>query len=1777
MAVPARQSSIHYYPESVTFGFHTSDDIKKISVVEVSNPETFNALGYPTTGGLYDVLMGPSTDKSGNCGTCHLDKKYCPGHYGHIVLPLPCFHPMFLRTIVSIMKLSCPVCKLFVIPSKKKMILVAQLELLQYGLITEALDLWQIVNPHDEEIADDDEEAEEVGKKAFLSEEAEEHMRIHIHEVVEKMKKDAGIASSARPALTRNVENLRQTFIKTFLDSIATKANSKCTRCKGGWQKIILYKSRIVFSLKPGTVSAVVGGNMVMRADVDYKENEEPEDEEDNDEETEGKKKKKTRKSAAMMYITASDARDHLRELWRTEKELFGRLYPVLMSTNIKHPTDVFFLDIIPVIPPRYRPVNVIGGQMSENGQTTILRKIVTDTYVVKTALHAHKNDSMDHLPVDSQRLLNSIQGTTLLEKLQNAWQVLQQDINMIVDVGTSKDTQQMTGFRQIMEKKEGLLRMHMMGKRVNYAARSVITPDPNLDVEEVGVPDCFAKKLTYPTPVTSWNVYEMRDAVRNGPNIWPGATAIEDSNGKMILLNPKDASQRDAVAKTLLTPSEAMISSQSMSRKKDANVRSLFKPKIVHRHLKTGDIMLLNRQPTLHKPSMMAHRVRVLMGEKTLRLHYANCKAYNADFDGDEMNAHFPQNEVARSEGYNIVAVPHQYLVPKDGTPLSGLIQDHMISGVKLTMRGQFFDRADYQQLVFAGLGGREYNGPTKLLPPTILKPVALWSGKQILSTLIVNLTPKDKPLINMNSTAKISVKDWQTVPPRAWKAGGTPLENANSMTESEVIIQQGELLVGVLDKMHYGATSYGLVHAFSELYGGKYSCRLLSCFSRLFTTFLQLKGFTLGVEDILVTPKADKKRKKILKRLKTIGDGVAAKAVGVDPEYVKKNGMQDVYNKMEEIHFSESVLKKMALDREYKSETDKINNEVNRTCIPGGLHRLFPDNNLSLMIQSGAKGSSVNAMQISCLLGQIELEGKRPPLMISGRSLPSFVAYDTSPRAGGFIAGRFMTGIRPQEFFFHCMAGREGLIDTAVKTSRSGYLQRCLVKHLEGVSVAYDHTVRDSDGLVLQFLYGEDGLDIGKSQYLNEKGIPFLVANRECISLANTRMSYDSDQIEVDSAKKLVKRWLKKHGSFKKQQRKSGFLKFSSEYEVTASNSVDGNIAEKGPRGRSLATDEVENAWRALSSEERAAYSKKQGSPPDPVNAHFSFAQHLDVFDEQLNAMMLRYLDRPNVTIGRKELTRLVYSKAVAASCEPGEPVGVLAAQSIGEPSTQMTLNTFHFAGRGEMNVTLGIPRLREILIVAAANIQTPSMDIPLLEKGPKALRKAEKIKLKLTRVTLADVLEKVEVTERLSVTGNRTRHYGLTFRFLPHSSYKDRFCVKPKQVLHVFESRFVHTVLLPGIKKEAAAQSMQSLFVCKSAAASRNTAGNNEGDEREREDKLEGEDTTKTPVPRKGGDDEDDESNDGEDDEEDFNAANQRAKHADEHEYEDEDEDDEKKKPVEDEGFEDDSEETGLKKDAEEEEGIDEEKPNDKTLNGEQEEADMASYEMSPAMELIYENRQTALLDRDPWIIDYTFDAKNSLYCELTLSVPLFVQKVDLSSSLKKWAESTVVHHVPKIKRAFVVPPKSEDDDIVIKTDGVNIKAMFEFAHILDMNRLYCNDIHEVVKQYGVEAGSRVIVKEVNNVFKVYGITVDPRHLTLVASFMTSGGGYRPFSRHGMTDCTSPFQQMTYETATEFLKNATLQGKTDFLKTPSSRLVMGLPGLEGTGCFGLLQKLY
>lgn len=292
------------------------------------------------------------------------------------------------------------------------------------------------------------------------------------------------------------------------------------------------------------------------------------------------------------------------------------------------------------------------------------------------------------------------------------------------------------------------------------------------------------------------------------------------------------------------------------------------------------------------------------------------------------------------------------------------------------------------------------------------------------------------------------------------------------------------GELLCGVLDKSAFGATDYGLVHSIYELYGADVAGRLLGILSRLFSKFLQHRAFTCRMDDLTLTPEGDAKRKKILDKSKDLGTKAAMDnfpSLASTPTAEKKAALQV---------FLQEVLRddtKMAgLDMTVKMQLAGLTKSIADACMPNALWRRFPDNHMQMMTQSGAKGSAVNAQQISCALGQQELEGRRVPVMVSGKTLPSFKPFETEAIAGGYVASRFLTGVKPQEFYFHCMAGREGLIDTAVKTSRSGYLQRCLIKHLEGIRVHYDHTVRGSDSSVYQFHYGGDSLDVTKQKHL-------------------------------------------------------------------------------------------------------------------------------------------------------------------------------------------------------------------------------------------------------------------------------------------------------------------------------------------------------------------------------------------------------------------------------------------------------------------------------------------------------------------------------------------------------------------------------------------------------------------------------------------------------------------------------------------------------------------
>ena len=438
---------------------------------------------------------------------------------------------------------------------------------------------------------------------------------------------------------------------------------------------------------------------------------------------------------------------------------------------------------------------------------------------------------------------------------------------------------------------------------------------------------------------------------------------------------------------------------------------------KFVHRHVLNGDALLLNRQPTLHRPSIMAHRARVLPNENTLRLHYANCKSYNADFDGDEMNAHLPQDQLGQAEAFALMSTENHYLVPKDATPLSGLIQDHIVAGVHLTVRGKFFEKGQYQQLInmsLIGVIGHEKR--IKVVSPAIVKPMSLWSGKQIITTILLNLIPDETPPLNLVSKSKVSPKNWSTRAARSWNAGGDPFKDPEfDMGESRVVFRSGELLCGVLDKAQYGGSSYGLVHAFYELYGGKVASALLTSLARLFTVFLQFHGFTLGIGDIICTPEGDASRKEAAAHAWTKGP----KAMKTFFDKRRDDfASSDLPTRIQRALFARDTGTDVIgeIDHAMKSVTDDVNNNITRAIIPKGLIKKFPLNNLQLMIQTGAKGSSVNGLQISALLGQIELEGRRPPLMLSCRTLPSFLPFDLTPRAGGFIDGRFLTGIKPQ-----------------------------------------------------------------------------------------------------------------------------------------------------------------------------------------------------------------------------------------------------------------------------------------------------------------------------------------------------------------------------------------------------------------------------------------------------------------------------------------------------------------------------------------------------------------------------------------------------------------------------------------------------------------------------------------------------------------------------------------------------------------------------------------
>uniref|UniRef100_A0A8C4FFB7 DNA-directed RNA polymerase subunit n=1 Tax=Dicentrarchus labrax TaxID=13489 RepID=A0A8C4FFB7_DICLA len=1659
--------------EGMSFGMYSAEEIRKLSVKTITNSRFLDAVGNVAPNSLYDLALGPADSKE-VCSTCCQDFNNCPGHMGHVELPLPVYNPLFFDKLYLLIRGSCLACHMLTCPRAAIHLLLNQLKLVDHGAMQEVYQIEQVLNQY-----------LEVNPKA-TGDEIEQVLKEFTDTIVGV---NAEGLDNTKPI--KHLVEKKSSLINDFW-RIHMKTR-KCPYCRRSYRNLTLLLLLLVEDLLAGK----------------------------------------------RVYLTASTAREHTNKLWEKEafflKFLFSGLEEGAVSKEgdkVFYP-DLFFLELLVVPPCRYRPINRLGDQMFTNGQTVNMQAVMKDCEVIRKLLAliagektAEEGEALDQT---DQTFLFGIPGLTLTDKLYNVWIRLQSHVNIVFDSDMDKlMTEKYPGIRQILEKKDGLFRKHMMGKRVDYAARSVICPDMYIGTNEIGIPMVFATKLTYPQPVTPWNVKELRQAVLNGPNVHPGASMVINEDGRRTILSATNLAQREAVAKQLLTPCPGPHKMPM---------------KIVNRHIKNGDVLLLNRQPTLHRPSIQAHCARILPGEKVLRLHYANCKAYNADFDGDEMNAHFPQSELARAEAYTLVSTDQQYLVPKDGKPLAGLIQDHMVSGTRMTIRGCFFTRFQYIELVYRGLTDKP--GRVKLLPPAILKPQQLWTGKQVVSTLLLNVIPKNAVPLNLVGKSKIPAKAWIQVPPRA-----APGYRPDSMCDSQVLIREGELLVGVLDKAHYGSSAYGLVHCCYELYGGETSGKLLSCLARLFTAYLQLyKGFTLGVEDILVKPGANRQRKKIIQESLKIGTKALQAAFNLPPNV----DQAEAQSRWQDAHLNPDQRDFSMADHKFKEVANQVNNDINKVCMPIGLHTSFPDNNLQLMVQSGAKGSTVNTMQISCLLGQIELEGRRPPLMPSGKSLPCFQPYDPAPGAGGFVSGRFLTGIKPQEFFFHCMAGREGLVDTAVKTSRSGYLQRCVIKHLEGLVVQYDLTVRDSDGSVVQFLYGEDGLDIPKTQFLQPRQFPFIEDNYEVIKRSQG-LDKVLARLDPQAASKhfaAIQRWREKRELA--CPRRGAFLLFSQ--KKLAKLKQTEQVTGPDDYSRNAAVKELIRQWHSLDESSRLKYSRKSSRCPEPSLGLLRPDVCFGSVSENFHSITDKYLQNRSgpsePSLDASSLRQLLHYKWQRSLCDPGEAVGLLAAQSIGEPSTQMTLNTFHFAGRGEMNVTLGIPRLREILMVASSNIKTPMMSVPVLN-NKKALKRAKTLRKKLTRVCVAEVLQKVDVVETLRIENHQKfRTFKVTFQFLPPDRYSDDKLLSPQQILQYMETRFFR-LLLEAIKKRSAKLASIAVETRKASPRDKDNDGDGTADDGDGEEEQEIVD---------------DQGNEGDADASDAKRKNKQEEEVD---YESEEEDGE-----------DDGED---KEDLGEEEKVVEE--NVESV----EESQLESVGVRTVRktkrtkqgrgdeDTMNQMRVNSVLESNPAIERYCYDHQHELWCEVHLVLPVSKVHFDLTSVLSTLAQNAVIMETRGLTRCLLseTTTKTGEKETVLNTEGINMHEMFKHSDILDINRLYSNEVHAMANTYGIEVALKVIEKEIKDVFAVYGIEVDPRHLSLVADYMCFEGVYKPLNRHAMRSNSSPLQQMTFETSYKFLKQATMLGSHDQLVSPSACLVVGKVVKGGTGLFELKQPL-
>ena len=852
---------------------------------------------------------------------------------------------------------------------------------------------------------------------------------------------------------------------------------------------------------------------------------------------------------------------------------------------------DWMICQVLAVPPPAVRPsIKMDGQQRSEDDLTHIIVNIVKAN---KTLQEKIRDGAQANIIADWHTVLQYYCATLVDNNIPGAAPVAQ------------RSGRPLKSIKERLNGKGGRVRGNLMGKRVDFSARSVITPDPNLSIRELGVPLKIAKNITKPVVVNDMNRRVLTKLVRNGPEEYPGAKILERKGGESISLRYAD---RENIV--------------------------LYNGDIVHRHMMDGDGVLFNRQPTLHRMSMMCHIARIMHQGDTFRMNVGDTKPYNADFDGDEMNMHMPQDEEAEAELKNLAAVPYQIISPAKNQSIIGIFQDSLLGSYRLTRPGVSFTPRDAMNLLMA------YNGINEGLFAGHADRITSF---QILSQIMPAFTMKYKT-----------------------KGFG---ENDDFATSPGVLeIVDGKYLRGQLDKDVLGGGSNGLITRTCNDFGNMAASDFIDNLQNIVTEYMKGSAYSVGISDLIANRSTNEQ----------IAQSITSKKKEV------KNLIDQTY-----LGIFENATGNTNED-EFEFQVTNILNKATNDSGKIGLKSLDKDNRFVTMVKAGSKGSDLNISQMIACLGQQLIDGKRIPYGFENRTLPHFTKYDDSPGARGFVENSFISGLTPEELFFHAMGGRVGLIDTAVKTSSTGYIQRRLIKGMEDLKIEYDMTVRNNKGRVIQFSYGEDGIDPVKveSQIMplvnlgldeiyahyhmpssDPKDVVFTAAFTKGVISRMKKQKTENDakckhwiDFMIEQRETIIQR------VFRNKNNDRVFLPVAFAHTI---NNVKGL---QQINNNSIVDITPLEAFAMI----EAAYKRLEG-------------MHYCAPTELFKAMYFYYLSPKDLLMVKRfnkkalsVLLEMIVLKYKSSLIAPGEMVGMISAQSIGEPTTQLTLNSVSYDTR-------------------------------------------------------------------------------------------------------------------------------------------------------------------------------------------------------------------------------------------------------------------------------------------------------------------------------------------------------------------------------------------------------------------------------------------------------------------------------------------------------------